>query len=159
MGRFTRAPLIACAIAVLTGCHKPKKYEADVEITRMAVVRKDEQGKPITLDFEMTYFACPGTQIEVIRGDAAFASCVMKHKVGEKVHVAIDHVWDPHGYRKHNVTKVGDCPRTLDPDDEASFTMVRECEDWQVNGAKVGFRCNYVPEKKLVEACPWFARR
>ena len=28
---------------------------------------------PLTLDFEVSYTECPGTQIEVLRGDAAFA--------------------------------------------------------------------------------------
>jgi hypothetical protein len=151
--------VIALASVLTTGCHRPKKFEADVEITRMSVVRRDDQGKPQTLDLEISYFACPGTQIEVMRGGPEFAACVLKHKVGDKVHVGIEHVWDPRGYYRNNVVKVGECTHAYDPDDEASFLMVRECEDWTVNGAKVGFKCNYTPEKTLLKQCPWFARR
>jgi hypothetical protein len=45
-----------------------------------------------------------------------------------------------------------------DANDEAGYTMVRECEDWTVNGSKVGFQCNIAPKKALLKACPWFAK-
>ena len=51
------------------------------------------------------------------------------------------------------------CKRVIDPNDEASYAMIRECDDWNVNGQKVGFQCKYAPEKKLIEKCPWFRRR
>lgn len=141
------------------GCHRSKNYEANVEVTRIAAVRKDETGKPLTLDFEVSYVECPGSQIEVVRGDAEFAACVAKYKVGDKVHVDITHEWAPEGHYKWTIHKVGDCKRLPDPDDEASYAMVRECDDWLVNGQRVGFQCKYAPEKKLIDKCPWFRRR
>jgi hypothetical protein len=36
--------------------------------------------------------------------------------------------------------------------------MIRECEDWSVNGAVVGFKCNVAPQKSLLKSCPWFAK-
>lgn len=154
-GLFVAASL---ALAVAS-CHRPKHYDASVEVTRVSVLRKDEQGKPQTMDFEFSYVDCPGTQIEVIRGDKDFAACVSKFKVGEKVPVSIRHAWDDEGFYTYVVDKVGDCPRTPDPADEASFALVRECDDWLVNGARVGFQCRYIPEKKLIAQCPWFKRR
>jgi hypothetical protein len=156
---FARVATIAGLLSILTACHRTKQYESNVEVTRVAPVRKDETGKPITLDFEMSYVECPGTQIEVVRGDAALAACVSKYKVGTQVKVGISHEWASEGHYTWVVRKIGDCERIPDPADEASYAMVRECDDWQVNGTKVGFQCKYIPEKKLVDKCPWFRRR
>jgi hypothetical protein len=154
-----RAGVALALVGLLAACHPSKQYETDVEITRIAAVRKDDASKVLTLDFEVSYVDCPGTQLEVFRGDAAFAACVTKYKVGEKVHLSIDHTWTPEGLYKSTVTSVGDCRRIPDPADEASYAMVRECDDWLVNGQKVGFQCRYIPEQKLVDQCPWFRRR
>jgi hypothetical protein len=158
----TRLLLLLSALLVVAGsagCHRPKHYETDVEITRISPVRRDETGKVLTLDVEITYFDCPGTQIEVIRGDADFAACVMKQKVGDKAHVALDHVWTVEDQYSWIVRSIANCPRIPDPSDEASYSMVRECSDWLVNGQRVGFQCNYLPEQKLLAKCPWFRRR
>lgn len=146
-------------LASVTACHRSKHYEANVEVTRMGVVRKDDDGKTLTLDLEMTYVECPGSQVEVLRGDAAFAACASKYKVGDKLKVSIDHDWAPEGHYKWIVRKIGDCDRVQDPNDEASYAMVRECDDWLVNGTRVGFQCKYIPEQQLVDKCPWFRRR
>lgn len=147
------------AVTLIAACHKSKSYTANVEITRIQAVRKDASGVPLTLDFEFSYAECPGTQIEVIRGNRDFAACVARYKVGDKVTLGIDHLWSDEGHYKWNVTKVGDCARLIDPDDEASFAMVRECADWKVNDQRVGFQCKYVPEQALLDKCPWFQRR
>jgi len=127
-------------------------------LTRMDAVRTDEQGKPATMDVEFSYFECPGTQIEVIRGDNAFAACMARYKPGDKVPVRIEKHWDEAGYWDWDVHEMGGCPRPPDPDDEASFDTVRECTPWVINGAKVGFQCNTIPQDKLLKACPWFGR-
>ena len=155
--RLLSAAVLSALVA--SGCHRTKNYEANVEVTRVAPIRKDEAGKVLTQDFEFAYSDCPGTQVEVIRGDAKFAACTSKYQVGTKVKVAIEHKWAAEGMYKWNVKKVGDCERVQDPSDEASFAMVRECDDWDVNGTRVGFQCKYTPEKKLLEKCPWFERR
>jgi hypothetical protein len=149
----------ALALFVASGCHRPKHYEANVEVSRVSPIRKDEQGKVLTLDLEISYVECPGTQVEVMRGDAVFAACVSKYKVGEKVKIELDHVWHEEGHYEWRVNKVGDCTRVIDPNDEASYAMVRECTDWEVNGTRVGFQCKYIPEKNLLQKCPWFRRR
>lgn len=156
MRRILGATIVA---ALTTGCHQTKSYEAEVEVTRSSVVRRDEAGRPTTIDVEVSYIQCPGTQIEVVRGGPEFAACVAKYPVGAKVKVSIEHAWRREGYYKSTVRKMGECERVPDPDDEGSFAMIRECEDWKVNGANVGFQCRYVPEKKLVDQCPWFRRR
>jgi hypothetical protein len=156
--RSVRAAVVVAVVLGVVGCHRSKSYQASVEVTRSSVVRKDEKGVPLTLDFEFSFADCPGTQIEVIRGDATFAACVGKYKVGQRVPLAIDHVWASEGYYRWIVRRVGDCDRTPDPNDEASYALVRECDDWLVNGQRVGFQCRYVPEKKLIDKCPWFRR-
>lgn len=156
--RWVVSLLLVCAF-VGSACHRTTQHEANVEVTRSHSTRKDEAGKPLTVDFEFSYVECPGSQIEVIRGDAKFAECTSKYKVGDRVKVAIEHKWGDEGVYKWTVTKVGDCVRVPDPDDEASFAMVRECNDWQVNGTRVGFQCKYAPEKNLIDKCPWFRKR
>lgn len=155
-----KALVLAFAIASLlpvAGCHRTKHYEATVEVTRMTAVRKDEMGAPLTMDVEISYVECPGTQIEVMRGGKEFAACIQqKAKVGDKVNVKIDHRWDPEGHYAFSVTEVQGCPRPPDPNDEASYKLVRECSDWTVNGTRVGFQCNYQNKKELNKKCPWF---
>ena len=139
-----------------TGCHKPHTYQATVEITRASVVRRDENGRALTTDIEFSYIECPGTQIETVRGGQEFATCVSKHPIGAKVPVKLDHKWDPEGHYAYEVTEVGGCARPPDPNDEASFATIRECEDLKENGAVVGFDCQIAPKKELLKKCPWF---
>lgn len=147
--------LVALALP-LAGCHRAKTYEANVEVTRLEVVRKDETGSAITTDLEFSFVECPGTQIEVIRGGKEFSDCVQKLKVGDKVKVKLEHKWDPEGHYDYDVFQVNDCKRPPDPNDEASYKMVRDCRDWNVNGTRVGFQCNYADKKELNKKCPWF---
>jgi len=146
-------------LTLVAACHRPKHYEADVEVTRIVPVRKDETGKPLTLDLEVSYVECPGSQPEVLRGGAEFAACVTKYKVGDKVKIAVDHERSDEGHYKWTIRKVGDCTREPDPNDEASYAMVRECDDWSVNGTRAGFQCKHSPEQKLIDKCPRFRRR
>jgi hypothetical protein len=141
-----------------TACHKSKQYETTVEITRSTPVRKDEAGVLLTADLEFSYSECPGTQIEVIRGGKDFAACASKFKVGDKVKIKLEHHWDTEGFYDYDVSDVQGCTRPPDPNDEASYKMVRECADWNVNGARVGFQCNYTNKKELNKKCPWFVK-
>jgi hypothetical protein len=151
---------LAVAALPLVGCHRSKQYEAQVEVTRLTAIRKDEQGNPLTADLEISYVECPGTQIEVLRGGKDFASCIaQKMKVGDKVKVKLEHHWDSEGHYDYDVYEVQGCPRPPDPNDEASYKMVRECNDWNVNGTRVGFQCNYQDKKDLNKKCPWFMKR
>lgn len=150
--------VLVLASLPLLGCHKTKTYESTVEVTRIAAVRKDEQGAALTTDFEFSYSECPGTQIEVIRGGKEFSACVAKFKVGDKVKIKIQHHWDVEGHYDADVYEVQGCARPPDPNDEASYKMVRDCSDWNVNGARVGFQCKYTEKKELNKKCPWFLK-
>ena len=147
-----------CAIGGSAGCHKSKTYETEVEITRYSVVRKDEAGKPVTADAELSFYQCPGDQFETIRGDAAFSTCMARYSVGQKIKAKLEHHWSDEGHYKWTVHKLGDCDRVVDPNDEASSAFIRECEDFKVNGSKVGFSCDLKAERKLTDKCPWFRR-
>lgn len=151
--------LALLALTVAACRDKGKTYDVNVEVTRVTAVRKDELGKPITTDLELSYVDCPGTQVEVIRGGKEFSECVQKLAVGAKIPVKLEHKWDPEGYYDYEVFEVAGCPRPPDPNDEASYKMVRDCEDWNVNGATVGFQCKYADKKVLNQACPWFRTR
>lgn len=159
MKKLVVMALVASAFPAITACHRPKEFEANVEITRTAVIRKDESGVPITSDAEFSYSECPGTQIEVIRGGKEFSECIKKYKVGDKVKVKMTYAYDPEGFWDYDVHHLGDCKRPPDPNDEASFKMVRDCADWNVNGTRVGFQCKYADKAELTKKCPWFKKR
>ena len=137
-----------------------KNYTANAEIVRIEKVRFDEYGDPLVIDVELSYFQCPGTQLEIIRGGREFAKCIMQsHKVGDRLRVGVHWGWDSFGYYKWKVQKVDDCVREIDPLDEVSYDLVEECEDYRVYGAKVGFACKRIPTKELIEKCPWFRKK
>jgi hypothetical protein len=69
------------------------------------------------------------------------------------------HRWDDEGHWTFEVHEAAGCKRPPDPNDEASFKMIRDCGDWVVNGAPVGFQCDYSDQKRLVQKCPWFKKR
>jgi hypothetical protein len=142
----------------LVACHKPKTYEVNVQITRLHAVRKDEAGNALTTDLEITFNECPGTQIDVLRGGKEFGDCMKKYKEGDKIKVKLEHKWDPEGHWDYDVFEAGGCKRPPDPADEASYKLVRDCKDWNVNGAKVGFQCSYAEKAELNKKCPWFHR-
>ncbi len=153
--------LAVAASSVLGAACKPSAtwYDSEVELVRYDVVRRDAEGKPVTADVEISYQSCPGYQHEVMRGPTAFATCMEKHKVGEKLSAKIHWHYGDKGYYEWEVHQLGDCKRPPDPEDEASFSIIRDCEDWKVHGSSVGFRCKYLGKEKLNAACPWFRRR
>lgn len=158
--KTTTIVLAAAAAAALltTGCHRTKQYEATVEIDRLSVVRVDEAGHRLTTDLAFSYVECPGDQEEVLRGGKEFSECIAKHKVGDKVKVKVVHAYDPEGFYDYDVIEVDGCKRPPDPHDEASNKEVRECSDWVVHGATVGFQCMYTDKKELNKKCPWFKK-
>lgn len=152
---------LVLALSLLTALACSKKvrhFESKVKIERFDIVRKDEKGTPLDGDVEFQYPDCPGEQIEVIRGGAEFTACMSKYKVGAEVPVKIEQRYLPAGFWDWDVVEMGGCKRPPDPEDEASFDTVQECEDIVVNGVKEGFVCDRLPKKKLLEKCPWFAR-
>ncbi len=152
--------VLPVAVLAFAGCGKKTKwYDSKVEITRVDAVRKDAKGKWLDLDVEFTYPDCPGQQTEVIRGDPAFAQCMSKYKIGDKVPVRIEYHFLDEGYWDWDIHEMGGCKRPPDPEDEASFDTVQECEPLKVNGVDEGFVCNRIPQKELLAKCPWFNRR
>jgi hypothetical protein len=145
-------------LVLLAGCHRPHAYDTEGRVKRVSAVRKDETGRTLTVDFELSYTSCPGKQIEVARGDAAFAACIAKYPVGTRVPLHVEHFWDDAGHWAWAIRRVGDCPRQIDPSDEASYALIRECGDFNVNGTRVGFDCTLAPKSELLERCPWFRR-
>jgi hypothetical protein len=146
---------------LLAACHaKPVWYEAEVQLPRLDIPRRDGvDGPPLALDAEFSYHTCPGSQIEVVRGGAEFARCLLSHKVGEKVKARL--LWHPDGQGGFtwDVHELAGCKRPPDPEDEASFRSVRDCRDLTVNGVKVGFHYETTAGDGLIKACPWFRAR
>jgi len=94
----------------------------------------------------------------ILRGGKEFSDCIKKYKEGDKIKVKLEHKWDPDGYWDYDVFDAGGCKRPRDPADEASYKIVRDCKDWNVNGTRVGFQCSYAEKAELNKKCPWFHR-
>lgn len=162
-GFFSRSVVVALAFAgvvvALPGCKaKAKIYDAKVKLNRVAPIRFSADGKPRDTDVEFDWFQCPGSQVEIIRGDAAFAECMKKYKPGDEVAVKVDYHWDKSGHYDWDVTEMGGCKRPPADDDLSSFDTVQECQPIVVNGVEEGFKCRRIPKKELLAKCPWFAR-
>lgn len=143
-------------LALASGCsHKSKQYETTVQIVRAEVVT-DHRGTVIDVDLE--YTDCPGDQREIFQGDAEFAKCIARYKVGDKVPATVMFVQMPDGHYDSEVDRMGECTRKRDALDERSYEVVHECRDLTVNGVVVGFHCDHKPCRELLAKCPWFKR-
>lgn len=148
--------LAGAAVLLLLGCtREAHHYETTVQIVRTEAV-KDRSGTVIDIDLE--YADCPGDQREVFQGDAAFAQCIARYKVGEKLPASISFQQLPDGHFDSEVERVGECRRTRDSQDERSYEIIHQCHDVKVNGVVIGFRCDRKPSKELLAKCPWFRR-
>lgn len=157
-GRWSFSCALVCLVLVACGS-KPKQYDARVKLTRIQNIRPDANGNVADVDVELQYVECPGgMQLEVIRGNAAFAECMKGHKVGEEVTAKIEHHRLPSGVWDWDIHELGGCKRPPDKDDLSSFDTVQECEPITANGVKEGFHCNRIPQKALLAKCPWFGR-
>ncbi|HEY8078779.1 MAG TPA: hypothetical protein VIF62_31825 [Labilithrix sp.] len=148
--------VIALAVVALVGCsEKPQTFETNVQIARTQVVT--QHGTKI-IDVELEYVDCPGEQQEIFQGDAPFANCIAKYKIGEKVPASV--VWSklPDGHYDSEVDRIGDCTNKRDENDDRSYEVVHECHDVVVNGSTVGFHCDRKPNAELLAKCPWFRR-
>jgi hypothetical protein len=142
----------------LAGCHPTNHFEAEVQIERVSPVQRDETGRVLTTDVEVIYVSCPGDQREILRGGAEFSECVASLAAPQRLKAKIEHRWTAEENYDSVITQLGTCKRPPDPLDEASYKLVRDCSDWRVNGARVGFQCNYSDKKQLIKSCPWFKR-
>jgi hypothetical protein len=150
---------VATLVAAIPACNKPQKYKSTVEITQTQPFGTDPKA-PTVMDLEVVFVDCPGTQRKLLRGDKAFAACALKYKKGDKVPVDILVTYrsDRSEYRDE-VVKVGDCVRTIDPKDDASFGVIQECKDVVINGSVSGVHCDRTRGPELVAKCPWFRRK
>ena len=94
----------------------------------------------------------------MVRGDAAFAACMQKHAIGANLPVVVDWQREASGRYDWDLLEIGGCKRVPEGHDDSSFEMVQECEVLKEHDEAVGFRCNRVPHKELLVACPWFRR-
>lgn len=148
----------AGALTLLAGCDGRKRFTAEVELVRYAVVKRDDAGAPLTADVEIRYATCPGEQHEVARGGSAFAACMAAKKPGERLSAKVDWYKHRNGHYDWDLVQLGDCVRDAEPNDDGSFETVQECDPVVSHGAVTGFRCSRLPDKQLVARCPWFRR-
>src|SRR5436305_1295934 len=118
-------PLLAVVpLVFLLGCRESRKeYTSVVQIARLDIVHSDDKGNTVTADVEVEWTDCPGEQREVVRGDGAFAACLQKHKIGEKLAVKVDWQWDDAGLYDWDILEIAGCKRTPEAHDDSSFDM------------------------------------
>ncbi len=155
MHRVIVVALVTAAVGLVACSQKPQTFETHVTIARTQVVV--QHGAKI-IDVELEYPDCPGEQQEIFQGDAAFAACVAKYKIGEIVPATVTWARLPDGHYDSEVDRVGDCPNKHDENDDRSYEVVHECRDVVVNGSTVGFHCDRKPSPELLAKCPWFRR-
>jgi hypothetical protein len=140
-------------------CNKARFYDSRVKINRISPIRIADDGKPLDVDVEFDWYQCPGTQIEIIRGTAAFGECMKQYRAGDDVKVRLEYHWESRkAVWDWDVNEMGGCLRPPDDDDLSSFDTVQECEPIVANGVQEGFTCNRIPQRALLAKCPWFAR-
>lgn len=159
--RSLGALLVAFLMSVVSlGCgHKEERFESVLQLLSRSDVEKDDKGEVEQADFEFEWDPCPGDQFQVVRGGKDFAKCMEKYEKGDYVSVTVKHYWDPHGFYKWDVEKVGDCERGIEEASEGSFEKSQECQEHKMYGRVSGFDCTRRPFKKLVGICPWMARK
>lgn len=147
---------IAAGVALLAACsEKSESYTTQVQLTGTEVVKG---GGAKTIDVKVEYTDCPGEQHEIFQADQAFADCLAKYKVGDKVSAEVTWSKLPDGHFDSEIDKIGECARKRDALDERSYEVVHECHDIVVNGVTVGFQCTRKPSAELLAKCPWFRR-
>ncbi len=150
--------VLAGAASIVVGCSKVERYESAVQIVRKEAVEKETNGAVAEVDFEVEWDACPGDQFQVIRGGKDFAACTAKYEVGDYVPVIARHFWDPHGFYRWDIERLGDCARPVEVDSYGSYEKSAECKETTNYGNTVGFECSRKPFRLLLKRCPWMAR-
>jgi hypothetical protein len=138
---------------------KERSFESVCQIVRRSDVDVDDAGTVTQIELELEWDPCPGDQFQVVRGGTDFAACMAKYPVRTYVPVRVKKWWDDRGYYRWDLTRVGDCERTPEPESEGSYEKSQECEDVASFGQPVGFFCRRRPEKRLLQICPWMARK
>lgn len=142
----------------IAGCSREHHYESVCQIVRKEAVELDKDGKPATIDMELEWDPCPGDQFQVIRGNKDFAACVEKYDVGDLVPVVAKQWWDPRGFFRWDIEKLGDCKHTIEPEAMGSYEKSQDCSDTVNHGHTAGFTCSRRPFHDLLKRCPWMAR-
>lgn len=151
--------LAVALMAALAACSpRESHWESVCQIVSRMPVHQEADGAVTLVDMELEWDPCPGDQFQVIRGGKAFAACSAKLKEGQYVPVQVLHYWDPRGYYRWTLEKVGDCKVDVQVDAPGSFEKGQACQDLVHHGRKSGFRCSRKADKSLVSICPWMAR-
>lgn len=151
--------LLLALIVASAACGKiDTRFESVCQIVRRDAVETNQSGVIEVLDVELEWDPCPGDQFQVLRGGRDFASCMARYENGVRVPVLVKQWWDPRGYNTWDIYRVGDCPRTIEPDSEGSYEKSQECRDKLMYGSLAGFSCSRRPFAELVAVCPWMAR-
>ncbi len=149
--------VLPLALFVLGCSPKEERFESVVQVVSRTVV-EHEEGKASQVDFELEWDPCPGDQFQVIRGGKEFAECTANYKSGTYLPVVVKHYWDPHGYYRWDIEKLGECERPIEQNSPGSYEKGQECHEVSHFGHKAGFECSRKPFKNLVARCPWMAR-
>jgi hypothetical protein len=152
-------PILASAVAAEEMGRRPEhRYESVVQLTGTRVVQKAETGEAELADYDLEWDPCPGDQMQTIRGNGAFATCMARYVPGDYLPAKVVHYWDSRGFWRYDLTEVGGCVHPVEPDAPGAFELSQECTDVQSFGVTTGFSCRRRPEHGLITTCPWMAK-
>lgn len=135
-----------------------KRYTARVSIQHLELFGKDKTA-PVLMDIRLKFVDCPGDARQVIRGDKTFSRCGAKLKKGDVVEAELVSTYRPEREQyRSELVRLGGCPITLDPKEEANYEMIQTCTDLKASGATVGVRCDRKRSPELLKKCPWLRR-
>ena len=159
MRTIPTALVAALALSTLVACTpREERFESVVQVVSRVDVEKNDKGEVEQVDFEFEWDPCPGDQFQVVRGGKELAKCMEKYGKGDYVSATVKHFWDPHGYYRWDIEKLGDCSREIESTSEGSFERSQECGEHRMYGRPSGFECSRRPFRKLLGACPFMAR-
>ena len=151
---------VGAAVAAFagSGCHEAKRtFKTNVEFIQ---IRQFGASQPKLTDMELKFVDCPGNARKIMRAPRDFGECGSKFKVGDKVDVDVEVIWNSErGNYRDKIVRIGDCPIVLDTKDEANYQLVENCTELKRSGSVVGVHCDRKRSDELVKACPWFFRK
>ena len=152
--------LVPLSLVLLGGCApKEERFESVLQFVSRTDVEKNDKGEVEQVDFEFEWDPCPGDQFQIVRGGKELAKCMEKYEKGDYVQATVKHFWDPHGFYRWDVEKIGDCSRDIELTSEGSFERSQECSEHKMYGRSTGFDCSRRPFRKLLGVCPFMARQ
>jgi hypothetical protein len=152
-----RGLLALAALVAALGCEKPRTYDTTMEVVH---VQRFGQKATSLIELQLRYTDCPGDARRVIRLDKTVSQCLKDVQDHTKLPAQIRSTWQSDvGRYRNDIVRLGECPVTIDPHEEANYEVVQVCSDFVATGAVVGVHCERTRSPELIAKCPFLRRK